>query len=67
MNYKLTALLIAVLVMVGGAVLLTRALNTRTLEEQPTRLYRIGEESFDGIRITHEGTTVEYHLLTDPG
>ena len=67
MNYKLTALLIAVLVMVGGAVLLTRALNTRTLEEQPTRLYRIGEESFDGIRITHEGTTVEYQLLTDPG
>ncbi len=66
MNYKLTALLIAVLVMVGGAVLLTRALNTRTLEEQPTRLYRIGEESFDGIRITHEGTSVAYQLLTDP-
>lgn len=66
MNYKLTALLIAVLVMVGGAVLLTRALNTRTPEEQATRLYRIGEESFDGIRITHEGTTVEYQLLTDP-
>ena len=66
MNYKLTALLIAVLIMVGGAVLLTRALNTRTLEEQPTRLYRIGEESFDAIRITHDGTTVGYQLLTEP-
>lgn len=67
MNYKLTALLIAVLIMVGGAVLLTRALNTKTLEEQPTRIYRIDERDLDGLRITHEGTTVEYGLLTDPG
>ncbi len=66
MNYKLTALLIAVLVLVGGAVLITRTLGTKTPEEQHPRLYRIGQNDFDGIRITHEGASVEYQLLTDP-
>ena len=66
MNYKLTALLIAVLVLVGGALLITRALNTRTIEEQPTRLFSIPQEDLDGIRVTYEGTSVEYQLLTDP-
>ena len=66
MNYKLTALLIAVLIMVGGAVLLTRALNTRTLPEQATEIYRVNADDLDGIRVTYEGSTVEYQLLTDP-
>ncbi len=66
MNYKLTSLLIAVLIMVGGAVLLTRALNTRTLPEQAHEIYRLNAEDLDGIRVTYEGATVEYQLLRDP-
>ena len=65
MNYKLTAVLLAVLVMVGGAILITRALGSKTPEEQPAQLYKVSEEDITGLKISHVGTTVEYELLSD--
>ena len=65
MNVRLTAVLIVVLALVGGAVLITRALDSKTVENEPTQLYRVTEDDITGVTVSHDGESVEYQLLTD--
>ena len=61
MNLRLSILLVAILLLFGGAFLMFRIFGPNDRPPEEPWLYRIGEDTIRHIEVTTEGQTVVYH------
>ena len=65
MNVRLSILLIAVLVLIGGSVLMTVALRTKEPKELQDWMYRVDMEDINSVSVIHKDEQVDYALEGD--
>ena len=63
MNVRLSILLVVVLVLIGGAVFITRELSTKERVEVAPWLFQVNIEDISSISVNHNGTVMGYALV----